>query len=214
MSRTLRVCSSMHRGRYTGAENIDLDADTPAKNPTITDRRALLLGAIFLVGGGAALVHFARDRKQREVDAGAELSTARFSLLEQVTETIIPTTDTPGAIGAGVPAFLRSLLADWASARTREEMIGVLDAIERRSWATFGAGFIELSPDRRATVLKEIDAESMSKAAGGWRRFKHLVLLGYYQSEIGATQELRFELVPGAWRSCLPLDEVGRASAV
>ena len=43
---------------------------------------------------------------------------------------------------------------------------------------------------------------------------KHLVLLAYYQSEVGATQELRYELVPGAWRSCLPLAEVGRASAV
>jgi hypothetical protein len=40
------------------------------------------------------------------------------------------------------------------------------------------------------------------------------VLVGYYHSEIGATQELRYELVPGAWRSCLPLSEVGRASAV
>ena len=33
-------------------------------------------------------------------------------------------------------------------------------------------------------------------------------------TEIGATHELRYELVPGAWRSCLPLTEVGRASAV
>ena len=47
-----------------------------------------------------------------------------------------------------------------------------------------------------------------------YRKFKHLVLVGYYQSEIGATQELRFELVPGAWRSCVPLSEIGRASAV
>jgi hypothetical protein len=47
-----------------------------------------------------------------------------------------------------------------------------------------------------------------------YRTFKYLVLVGYYQSEVGATQELRFELVPGAWRSCVPLSEIGRASAV
>ena len=34
------------------------------------------------------------------------------------------------------------------------------------------------------------------------------------RAEVGATQELRYELVPGAWKSCLPLAEVGRASAV
>ena len=40
------------------------------------------------------------------------------------------------------------------------------------------------------------------------------VLSAYYHSEIGATQELRYEMVPGTWRACLPLDEIGRASAV
>ena len=47
-----------------------------------------------------------------------------------------------------------------------------------------------------------------------YSKFKHLVLVGYYQSEIGATRELRYELVPGAWRPCVPLSEIGRASAV
>jgi gluconate 2-dehydrogenase gamma chain len=213
MRRTHCVCSSMHRCRYIGAENIDLDPHhTSGEQPKI-DRRALLLGAIFLVGGGAALVHFARDRKTRESD-GARMTTRQFALLEEITETIIPTTDTPGAIGAGVPAFLRSLLADWASQKTQDDMMGVLETIERRAWSSAGAAFLELSPERRATVLTEIDSESIGKPGDAWRRFKHLVLLGYYQSEVGATQELRFELVPGAWRSCLPLDEVGRASAV
>jgi hypothetical protein len=40
------------------------------------------------------------------------------------------------------------------------------------------------------------------------------VLVGYYQSEAGATQELRYELVPGAWRGCVPYSEIGRATAV
>jgi gluconate 2-dehydrogenase gamma chain len=203
----------MHRSRYIGAENIDLEPQPPTDHPAKIDRRALLLGAIFLVGGGAALVHFARDRKTREA-RGPGLSHRQFALLEQVTETIIPGTDTPGAIGAGVPAFLRSLLADWASQKTREEFMGILDTVERRAWSTFGAAFTELPPEQRAAVLREIEAESIATPGSAWRRFKHLVLLGYYQSEIGATQELRFELVPGAWRSCLPLDEVGRASAV
>jgi hypothetical protein len=47
-----------------------------------------------------------------------------------------------------------------------------------------------------------------------YAKFKHLVLLGYYHSEVGATQELRFELVPGAWRPCVPFTEIGRATAV
>ena len=69
------------------------------------NRRALLLGAVFLVGGAAALTRFTRD-PQDTAGSGPVLTPDQFALLEQVTEVMIPATDTPGALGAGVPAFL------------------------------------------------------------------------------------------------------------
>jgi hypothetical protein len=142
------------------------------------------------------------------------LSGEQFALLEQVAETIIPATDTPGAIGAGVPQFLRTMLDEWSSAATRLEIAGVLDAVEKLAWEKYGATFLSLAADRRLDVMRAIDAERLGRQDPAYGKFKHLVLIGYYHSEIGATQELRYELVPGAWRSCLPLTEVGRASAV
>ncbi len=181
------------------------------KNGTL-DRRALVLGAVFLVGGVAALTRFTRPAAG--IGRGPALSSDQFALLEQVANVIIPTTDTPGAIEAGVPVFVRDMLEVWASAQTRAELTGVLDAIEKQSWAKHGASFLELPPERRLDLVRGFDEESLSREDAAYGRFKYLVLVGYYQSEIGATQELRFELVPGAWRPCLPLDEVGRASAV
>jgi len=178
------------------------------------DRRALLFGAVFLLGGAAALTRFTRRPESRTSAPGSALSGDQFALLEQVADTIIPGTDTPGALEAGVPAFIRDMLTDWASAGTRAELIGVLEAIERQAWAQFGAAFLELAPERRLAVLSRFDEDALSRQDPAYARFKYLVLVGYYQSEIGATQELRYELVPGAWRSCLPLTEVGRASAV
>jgi hypothetical protein len=142
------------------------------------------------------------------------LSGERYKQLEQIADAMIPATDTPGAIAAGVPEFLRQMLTEWASERTRAELIGVLDSIERQAWSKFGAAFIELPAQRRTDVVRIVDEESIARGDAAYRRFKYLVLVGYYQSEIGATRELRYELVPGAWRSCLPLTEVGRASAV
>jgi hypothetical protein len=186
-------------------------ADTT--NPKL-DRRALLLGAVFLVGGAAALSRFTRHASKTSDASGPALSGEQFLLLEQVADTLIPATDTPGAIDAGVPAFVRGMLTEWASAATRADVIAVLDAIERLAWAQFGAGFLELPAERRLAVLSRFDDDAISREDPPYSRFKYLVLVGYYQSEIGATQELRYELVPGAWRSCLPLTEVGRASAV
>ena len=177
------------------------------------NRRAMLLGAVFLVGGSAALVRFTRD-PQDTAAAGVAFSPDEFALLEQVTEVMIPATDTPGARGAGVPAFLRQLLADWGSEETRAAMVGVLQAIEKSAWNRFGAGFIELTGERRLELMRAHDEQAIAMRDVAYGRFKYLVLLAYYHSEVGATQELRYELVPGAWKSCLPLAEVGRASAV
>lgn len=177
------------------------------------DRRALLMGAVFLVGGAGALLRFSRSAGSRN-GGGPVLSSEQYAQLEQVADVMIPATDTPGAIAAGVPEFLRQLLADWASDRTRADVLGVLESVERQAWSKFGAAFVELPAPRRAEVVRVVDAESIARGDAAYSRFKYLVLVGYYQSEIGATHELRYELVPGAWRSCLPLTEVGRASAV
>jgi hypothetical protein len=109
---------------------------------------------------------------------------------------------------------MREMLAQWASDETRAQIASVLENIEKQAWKKFGAAFLELPAERRLAVMQTVDEELLAKQDVAYGKFKYLVLVGYYQSEIGATQELRYELVPGAWRSCLPLSEVGRASAV
>lgn len=177
------------------------------------NRRTLLLGAVLLVGGTAALTRLQR-KGSGKAENGVTLDARQFALLEQVCEAIIPATDTPGAIVAGVPAFLREMLEEWATAQSRSQVAGVLDDIEKLAWSQFGAAFLELLPARRTSVMAAFDAERIGRQDAAYGKFKFLVLAGYYQSEIGATQELRFELVPGAWRSCVPLSEIGRTSAV
>jgi hypothetical protein len=174
----------------------------------------MLLGAVLLVGGGAALTRFARKADAFAGSSRRAFNAEQFALLEQVCEVIIPTTDTPGAIAAGVPEFMRQILEAWGTERSRAEIAAVLVAVEKLAWSRFGAAFLELAPDRRLEVITALDAELLAAKDPAYTKFKHLVLVGYYQSEIGATRELRYELVPGAWRSCVPLSEIGRASAV
>jgi len=177
----------------------------------------MLAGAVFLLGGAAALMRFSRpgggNGGGKSVGDGPVLSAEQFALLEQVSDTMVPATDTTGAIGAGVPEFIREMLGQWGSAGTREDIVSVLEAIQQQAWKRFGMDFQEMPPDRRLAVMKDFDAARIGSHDGPYRKFKWLVLIGYYHSEAGATHELRFELVPGAWRACLPLTEVGRASA-
>jgi hypothetical protein len=177
------------------------------------NRRAMLLGAVLLVGGAAALTQFVRKTGGVANSTGS-LNAEQYALLEQVCEVMIPTTDTPGAIAAGVPAFIRQMMEEWGSESSRAEVASVLEAFEKLAWSRAGASFVELPPERRLAVVSALDEQRIAVQDPAYRTFKYLVLVGYYQSEVGATQELRFELVPGAWRSCVPLSEIGRASAV
>jgi hypothetical protein len=181
----------------------------PTPQPKM-NRRALLLGAVFLVGGAAALTRFARGDRS----AGGALAAAEVALLETVSDVMIPDTDTPGALAAGVPQFVRTMLEEWASNETRARIAGVLEQIDKRAWVRLGASFAQVLPEQRHELLRDFDAAAFVLGDEAYARLKFLVLAGYYHSEIGATQELHFEMVPGTWRACLPLDEIGRASAV
>lgn len=185
----------------------------PAENAKV-NRRAMLLGVVVLLGGAAALSRFARKSAGTAPADGPALSAEQFALLEQIVDVMIPATDTPGALAAGVPVFIRQMLVEWASPASRAEIAGVLEGIEKHAWAKFGAAFVELQPERRHEVVRSFDEDRVTRQEPAYGKFKYLVLAGYYQSEIGATQELRYELIPGAWRSCVPYSEIGRASAV
>lgn len=186
------------------------DPDVKAK----LNRRHMLLGVVVLLGGAAALSRFTRKDMGESTPAGPALSTQQYLLLEEFADVMIPATDTPGALAAGVPAFVREMLEQWASPASRAEIAGVLDDIERHAWGKFGAAFVELQPERRYELVRSFDEERVSRQDPAYNKFKHLLLIGYYHSEIGATQELRYELIPGAWRSCVPFSEIGRASPV
>lgn len=46
-----------------------------------------------------------------------------------------------------------------------------------------------------------------------FRTMKELTIVGYYTSQVGATKELRYEMVPGRFEGCVPLAKIGRTWA-
>ena len=112
------------------------------------------------------------------------------AVLEDVVDTILPETSSPGAKAARVHVFV-----DLAASRclTSAEQQALSDALDQ-----LGDGFGTLSTEQRIARLNVMD-----KAA--FATLKELTLLGYFTSEIGCTQALAYEAVPGGYRGCIDL---------
>ena len=137
---------------------------------------------------GDVLDAFARAPRSPESWHPEIVPTAQRPLLAEVVETILPATDTPGAKAAHVHLFVDLALARCASAAGR---MAVLSAL-----ATIGAGFLTAAPEARRAQLAQIDPVALGL-------LRELTILGYFTSEIGATQALAYDPIPGAYRGCI-----------
>jgi len=137
-----------------------------------------------------------------------------------MTDLIVPATDTPGAKGALVNEFIDLILTEWATEDERANFLGGLAGVDKQSNDLFGKDFIDASPAQQTALLRSMDDAAMAEHARApemvrerdkqlqgnfWMVFKSITLHGYYTSEIGFTQELKLQIIPGAQHGCTPV---------
>lgn len=175
-----------------------------------------LLGvwAAALSGGFAALA----EEVPLQAGAGRKFFDAmELPFVTAFADTLIPETDTPGAAAVGVPALLDLMMATWASARTRSTLRETLASMRSELDRAVGAPFVTATVDDRVRALTALDARRFAAEParpGPYRQLKILVGRLYYATRIGATVELRYEPIPGDWKSDIPFADVGRSWAI
>lgn len=181
------------------------------------ERVALIFGGTVI--GGAAFLQGCKTG-----DKGANLfslTPEQIAFLDEVAETIIPTTNTPGAKAAQLGAFKHVMVTDCYEEKDQQIFIEGIAKIDEASKAKFSKSFMEATPEERTALFNEINEElkvyNESKKEGDPNHYfammKQLTLLGYFTSEIGATQALRYVAVPGKYEGCIPYKKGDRAWA-
>ncbi|KQW68120.1 hypothetical protein ASE17_06580 [Phenylobacterium sp. Root77] len=138
--------------------------------------------------------------------------------LDAIAELIVPKTDTPGAREAKVPQFVDRTIATYLPPAQADLLKAGLTQVDADARAAHGVVFAALKPEQQAQILTRYDQEAAA-ARKAWkpRHFfsvlKEYVTIGYFTSEPGATLALNYDPVPGEYRGCVPLAEIGRAWA-
>lgn len=172
------------------------------------DRRTALAGVAAMFGAQlfapiARAAGLAQGKGVPVISQGAA-STQVFNpkqraLMVALSERVIPATDTPGAIAAGVPDYIDKLLADWAQPGDRVPIIAGLDAIEERSLRDYKVSGAQATPAQQDALLTLAMEDKIPGGATFFEAFRQLVITGYYTSEIGMTQEREYLPVPGEY---------------
>lgn len=133
-------------------------------------------------------------------------------LLTWLADTVLPPTQTPGGGSAANVAFIERAL--------HAGLMGVSSDLAARLSAELdkeaGQAFLTLPEVRRFGLLAQMDRRvfgATDAAHHPWFAIKALILMSYYTSEAGMTQDLRYALVPGDYQPDVHVDARWRSSS-
>ncbi len=194
----------------------------PDHNKLISRREAILrvsamLGGVALVGQSAMLAGCATQPTGDMVTSAPNslFKQGDITLLDEIADTILPETSTPGAKAAGVGPFIAMMVVDTYYEGDQQIVRDGLDSLQALCLRSYGTHFQTVTAAQRLTLVERLDAEQhhyMETRDEGapvhfFRMLKELTLLGYFTSEIGYTQAMRYAETPGRFDPCVPYSQ-------
>jgi len=190
------------------------------------DRRAALRKTA-VVAGSAALVpslFSLLQSCQQQPRLGWEpifLSVNQAELISTLVDTLLPRTETPGALDMKVDMFIDVVFAKMFDTKGQDGMISEIDRFDELCTEKFGSKFTELNTTDREEYLKQKEVESGKfngkvwgtavgdqKPVGFYRTIKSLALWGYFSSEEIGKNVLSYDPIPGDYQGCIDYSEV------
>lgn len=181
-------------------------------------RVALLLGGTVI---GAEFFLSGCKASDDKIATTLDFKPSDIAYLDEIAETIIPTTDTPGAKAAGVGTFMTVMVKDCYDEKNQKIFLEGMTKLDEASRKTHDKSFMSATPEQRKALLITLDTEQKEynkdkkkdDPAHYFTQLKQLTLLGYFTSEIGATKALRYEAIPGRYDGCMPYKKGDKAWA-
>jgi len=172
-----------------------------------------LLGGVALTGSGlVSAVERAHARAAAPRAQVGAFTAQDIAFLDEVAETILPETKTPGAKAAHVGAFMALMVTDTYDERDQQIFRDGMRKLDAACQTMHTVSFMAATPPQRLALLEQLDREQKAymdarkddDPAHYFRMIKELTLLGYFTSEIGYTKAMRYVESPGRFDPCVP----------
>lgn len=151
------------------------------------------------------------------------LNEDQAQFISSFVDTILPKTETPGALDVKTDMFLDLVYAKTYSPEGQAKVKADIAQFNSDCKAEYGKVFAELSAEEKSDCLKNHEANTAKFNRGVWgtavgeqkpvafyRQLKSQALWGYFSSEEIGKNVLNYDPIPGEYRGCVPVEEIGR----
>ena len=191
------------------------------------NRRNALKSAGLLAGASIALPSILSLLQSCEGTSRPEWQPQFFTedeakLIGALADTILPATETPGALDVNVDIFIDTLVAKAFDTEAQKSFRAALAAFDADCEKAFGGSFVDLSTSDREACLQKAEANSGKLSPGVWgtavgerkpvgfyRSLKSTIIWAYFSSEQIGKHVLNYDPIPGAYHGCIPVSDVG-----
>ncbi len=140
------------------------------------------------------------------------LEADQIKMISSIAESILPKSDTPGAIDLHVPEFIDLMLHDNYNPDDQKTFQEGLASFKQNALSKFSNTFEDCEQEEKIKLLKEEETKSLEYFNKSYKKtfyliLKELTILGYYTSEYVMTNMLDYHPVPGRYDGCIPITE-------
>ncbi|WP_231459346.1 gluconate 2-dehydrogenase subunit 3 family protein [Pedobacter sp. Leaf132] len=138
-------------------------------------------------------------------------------LIADLAETIIPSSDTPGAKEASVHKYIINVITHCTAKVEQNKFLKGLESVKTYSNENFGKSFSNCNETQKNKILSyfekndtydtpifnKINTKLFGKSF--FTQLKELTVDGYCLSQLGATKGLAYDYIPGNYKPCIAL---------
>lgn len=174
-------------------------------------RRAALMLGVALTPSLFSTALQAQSGATTTVPGLRYLSESQRATVAIIAERILPKTDTPGALDAGVPEFINIIYGKYLNEDDKIMFSSGLDEVAARALKLYRKSIAQLSAEEQDHLLRDIARASQALPTSFFLQIKELTVVGYFTSELVGKTVLKYDPIPGRYDPCIPLSDVGNA---
>lgn len=143
------------------------------------------------------------------------LTKDEVNLVTSIADTILPKSDTPGALEVHVPEFIDLMLMDNYSLKEQKTFRKSLKSFQDDVKKYHSKTFEKCNEETRAIIIEKEEDKSYQQFAKSDKKssyliIKELTILGFYTSEYVMNTMLDYHAIPGRFDGCIPFDKDGK----